>query len=86
MLRVAAVRIRYGYRRLTVLPRREGWKVNTKRVYRHYRREGLAVRTKGRKKRASQVRVPVEKATGMNGNHLGYIIFNYWDDLGSICE
>ena len=63
---LAAVRIRYGYRRLTVLLRREGWKVNAKRVYRHYRREGLAVRTKGRKKRASQTRVPVAKATGMN--------------------
>jgi putative transposase len=63
---LAAVRIRYGYRRLTVLLRREGWKVNAKRVYRHYRREGLAVRNKGRKKRASQVRVPVAKATGMN--------------------
>jgi putative transposase len=29
---LAAVRVRYGYRRLTVLLRREGWKINIKRV------------------------------------------------------
>ena len=63
---LAAVRVGYGYRRLTVLLRREGWQVNAKRIYRHYRREGLMVRTKGRKKRASQVRVPLDKATQMN--------------------
>jgi putative transposase len=42
---LAAVRVRFGYRRLTVLLKREGWKVNTKRVYRIYREEGLMVRT-----------------------------------------
>ena len=31
---LAAVRVRYGYRRLHVLLRREGWPVNAKRVYR----------------------------------------------------
>ena len=34
---LAGVRTRYGYRRLTILLRREGWKVNAKRVYRLYR-------------------------------------------------
>jgi len=37
-------------RRLTVMLRREGWKVNTKRVYRIYREENLGVRTAKRKK------------------------------------
>ncbi len=42
---LAAVRVRYGYRRIHVLLRREGWKVNAKRVYRLYREEGpLAAR------------------------------------------
>ena len=41
---LAGTRIRYGYRRLTVLLRREGWRVNTKRVYRLYREEALQVR------------------------------------------
>jgi len=43
---LAGSRTRYGYRRLTVLLRREGWKVNAKRVYRLYRAEQLQVRTK----------------------------------------
>ena len=38
---LAASRVRYGYRRLTVLLRREGRTVNAKRVYRLYREEGL---------------------------------------------
>jgi len=38
---LAASRVRYGYRRLHVLLRREGWSVNHKRVYRLYRLEGL---------------------------------------------
>ena len=29
---LASVRVRYGYRRSTVLLRREGWKVNAKRI------------------------------------------------------
>jgi transposase InsO family protein len=34
---------RYGYRRITALLRREGWHVNTKRVERIWRQEGLKV-------------------------------------------
>lgn len=40
---------RYGYRRLSVLLRREGMRINAKRVYRLYRQEGLAVRRRRRK-------------------------------------
>jgi putative transposase len=54
---LAEVRQRFGYRRLHVLLRREGWKVNAKRVYRLYKLEGLSVRTKKRKKRGSHLRV-----------------------------
>ena len=43
---LAVLRVRYGYRRLHVFLRREGWAVNHKRVYRLYREEGLAIRTK----------------------------------------
>jgi putative transposase len=43
---IAEVRIRYGYRRIHVLLRREGWPVNHKRVRRLYREEGLNLRTK----------------------------------------
>ena len=54
---LAAARVRYGYRRLHVLLRREGWRVNHKRVYRLYRLEGLALRRRCRRKRTSMVRV-----------------------------
>ena len=49
---LAGTHVRYGYRRLTVLLRREGWHVNAKRIYRLYREEDLIVRTKQRRKMA----------------------------------
>jgi putative transposase len=63
---LAAVRVRFGYRRLTVLLKREGWPVNAKRIYRLYTEEGLTVRTKQRKKAASHPRVPLGLATRPN--------------------
>lgn len=54
---IAAVRVRYGYRRVHTLLRREGWHINVKRVYRWYRLEGLSLRLKARKKRVSAPRV-----------------------------
>ena len=55
---MAATHVRYGYRRLTVLLRREGWKVNAKRIYRLYDEENLKVRSVERKKIARRQRVP----------------------------
>ena len=43
IIRLAKRYGRYGYRRVTVLLRAEGWKVNVKRVHRIWRREGLKV-------------------------------------------
>ncbi len=63
---LAASREQYGYRRLTVLLRREGRTVNAKKVYRLYREEGLQVRTKKRVKRAAHVRVALATATRPN--------------------
>jgi putative transposase len=48
---IAATRVRYGYRRIHVLLRREGWRVNAKRVYRLYREMGLQIRHKTPKRR-----------------------------------
>lgn len=42
---------RYGYRFITAKLRQEGWQVNFKRIYRLWRREGLKVPKKKRKKR-----------------------------------
>ena len=63
---LAASRVRYGYRRLTVLLKREGWKVNAKRIYRLYREEGLIVRTQRRKQRAQRQRVAQASAVRPN--------------------
>jgi len=63
---LASVRVRFGYRRLTILLRREGWRVNAKRVYRLYTQEELAARTKVRKKIARRRPVIVEVATAPN--------------------
>ena len=60
---LAATRVRYGYRRLHVLLRREGWRVNHKRIYRLYREEGLGIRVKRRKKLASASRLLPSPAT-----------------------
>ncbi len=51
MHEIVATRIRYGYRRVHILLRREGWQVGRNVVYRLYREEGLALRTKQPRRR-----------------------------------
>jgi len=65
-LRPAQERPRFGCRRLHVLLRRELPGINHKRVYRIYRREGLAVRRKQRKRVAREPRVPMPPASRPN--------------------
>jgi putative transposase len=43
---IATVRVRYGYPRIHVLLKREGFEVNRKRVYRLYALQGLNLRSK----------------------------------------
>lgn len=63
---LAAVRVRFGYRRLHILLKREGWVVNHKKLYRLYHEEGLTVRTKKRKKFASRPRAPLKQVHKTN--------------------
>ena len=56
---LAHVRRRFGYRRLHVLLRREGFRVNHKRLFRLYREERLMVRRRGGRKRALGTRAPM---------------------------
>jgi putative transposase len=63
---IAATHVRYGYRRLTVLLKREGWRVNAKRIYRLYDDENLKVRSVERKKIARRQRIPQGQARGPN--------------------
>ncbi len=60
---LAGSRVRFGYRRLTVLLRREGWAVNAKRIYRLYGEEGLLVRSAQRKRTGQRQRLAQGAAT-----------------------
>jgi putative transposase len=51
MLELVRQRPRFGYRRIAVLLRGEGWQASATRVYRLWRREGLKVPRKKRKRR-----------------------------------
>ena len=59
MKAIAHERRRFGYRRLHVLLRREGYQVNHKRLFRIYREEKLMVRRRGGRKRAMGTRAPM---------------------------
>ncbi len=63
---LAHERRRFGYRRLLVLLRREGFSVNHKRLFRIYREERLIVRRRGGRKRALGTRVPMLVPQGPN--------------------
>ena len=56
---LAGQRRRFGYRRIHILLKREGWHINVKRVYRLYRNAGLAVRKRSRKRIGLTERVPL---------------------------
>ncbi len=59
--------MRYGYRRVHVLLRRDGWAVNAKRIYRLYRELGLQLRNKTPKRRVkAKLRDDRRQATRSN--------------------
>ena len=64
---ICATRVRYGYRRVHVLLRREGWDINMKRTYRIYRDLGLQLRNKTPKRRVkAKLRDDRQEAVGPN--------------------
>lgn len=58
---LAEKRRKFGYERLLVLLRREGHMINHKRVARLYREEGLSLRRRKRKKRATHLRIVLDR-------------------------
>jgi putative transposase len=61
---IAATRVRYRYRRIHVLLRREGWRINPKRLYREM---GLQLRNKIPKRRVkAKLREDRQSATQPN--------------------
>ena len=63
---IAAVRRRFGYRRLHVLLAREGLALNHKKLRRLYAEERLQVRRRGGRKRALGTRAPLALPQGPN--------------------
>ena len=70
---LAGERVRFGYRRLWAMLRRERnadgtrrWPVNHKRVHRIYREEGLAMKRKESKRLRSVARTPLQLPTRAN--------------------
>jgi len=64
---LAETHVRYGYRRIHVLLRRDGWEVTIKRVRRLYNLEGLQMRLKPPRRRVmAKLRSDRSDATGPN--------------------
>jgi putative transposase len=63
---LASARRRFGYRRLLLLLRREGLRLNHKKLRRLYAEERLQVRRRGGRKRALGVRAPLALPDGPN--------------------
>ena len=63
---LAAQRRRFGYRRLGLMLKRQGIKLNRKKLYRLYKEERLTVRKRGGRKRALGTRAPMAIPQGRN--------------------
>jgi len=64
---ICETRVRYGYRRVHVLLRREGWQVNVKKTRRIYNELGLQLRNKHPKRRVkAKLREDRQEAVGPN--------------------
>ena len=65
---LSQVRVGWGYRRIHILLKREGWQVNHKRVYRLYTQEGLTLRRQRPKRHVSSIK-RVIRPLALTPNH-----------------
>ena len=64
---ICETRVRYGYRRVHVMLRREGWEINMKKTRRIYKELGLQLRNKSPKRRVkAKLRDDRQEAVGPN--------------------
>jgi putative transposase len=68
---ICQTRVRYGYRRVHVLLRREGWHINQKRTRRIYRELGLQLRNKTPKRRV-KAKLREDRRNATRPNDLGH--------------
>ncbi|MCG9107943.1 IS3 family transposase [Laribacter hongkongensis] len=77
---LAAQRRRFGVPRLHVLQQQEGWRIKHKRVERLYRKEGLLLRLRHRKKRPCHLRVVLPLAAGPDQRRaMNFVADNLWN-------
>jgi putative transposase len=76
------VRVRYGYRRLHILLKREGWSEGRSLIYRLYREEGLGLRSKRPRRHVSALHRerPIRK---VNAPNEGWSLDFVSDQLGN---
>lgn len=64
---ICQTRVRFGYRRVHVLLKREGWEINAKKTYRIYKELGMQLRNKTPKRRVkAKLREDRVEAVGPN--------------------
>ena len=66
---ICETNVRYGYRRVYYILRRDGWAVNMKKVCRHYRELGLQLRNKTPKHRVKE-KLREDRAWAIRPNHV----------------
>jgi putative transposase len=64
---ICETHVRYGYRRVFYILRRDGWLVNMKKVYRLYRELGLQLRNKTPKRRV-KAKLREDRTTAVHSN------------------
>ncbi len=78
---LAQARPRFGYVRIWIMLRREGWLDNKKRVHRLYRLEGLQVRLRARRKK--RLSLPRGAVPAASGRHQSWSMDFVHDQLAS---
>ncbi len=78
MNEIAAIRVRYGFWRIFMLFRREGFRDNHKRVYRVYCEEGLNLRSKRPKRNRSAANRQLSEGNASS--------LHEWWSMDSICD
>lgn len=66
---ICQTRVRYGYRRVHILIKREGWAVNRKRIYRLYKEMDLQLRNKAPKRRV-KAKLRADRTEPTHSNHV----------------
>ena len=64
---ICQTRVRFGYRRVHVLLKREGWQINAKKTYRIYKELGMQLRNKTPKRRV-QAKLREDRAAAVGPN------------------